>query len=241
MLKDTLVANPLDNSEADAAKDVYVGSDEQPLIYETVPVYAEILSDLIASMQPRTILEFGCNAGRNLNLLRSKAPEAVLTGVDVNPKAAEQAKNLHGLDVTIADEGWIQRQATDAFDVSFTVSVIDHMPYPETVLRELLRITKHYLVLFELAHDRIGRTTHNLFVDGDQARLVPAYRYSYTHDYRHECERKFGAQCLMDAKFPIGESNLLDLYRLYVFSKSKDLCAKSVLSSVRFEPIDGSR
>jgi SAM-dependent methyltransferase len=184
------------------------------------------------------VLEFGCNAGRNLVLLRDKLPAAALTGVDVNPEAIRLGKEIYELDLTLADEDWLTRQSDDAFDVSLTISVVDHMPYPETVLRHLLRVTKHYLVLFELVHDRIGKTTHNLYLDDAQATLKPAYRYSYTHDYRYECERKFGAHCLLDAKFPIGPDNLLDLYRLFVFSKRRDFRERSVIRSVRMTPID---
>ena len=121
--------------------------------------------------------------------------------------------------------------------MTFTISVIDHMPYPENVLRQLLRITKHYLILFELAHDRIGKTTHNLYLEGETATLRPAYRYSYIHDYRHECERKFGAHCLLDAKMPIGRDNLLDLYRLYVFSHRGEWRDQSAIQSIAFKPL----
>lgn len=237
MKVDTLVTNTLAERELHEAKDVYVGSAEQATTYDVVLPYAKLVADLIGSMRPRSVLEFGCNAGRNLDRIRSCLPDAKLTGIDVNPAAIEAGRKLFDLDLRVSDENWLCDQADDSYDVSLTVSVIDHMPYPETVLRHLLRITKHYLVLFELAHDRIGKATHNIYFEDDSVSIKPAYRYSYTHDYRYECERKFGAHCIVDLKFPIGKDNLLDLYRLYVFSKQPTLRDTSVVRSILLHPI----
>lgn len=234
---DTFVTNTLIEREALDAKNVYVGSDEQAMTYDTPHPYAELIADLIGSMRPKTVLEFGCNAGRNLDQIRRRVSDAQLTGVDINPKGIELGRKQFGLDLQVADEDWLTRQAEDVFDVSLTVSVIDHMPYPETVLRHLLRLSKHYLVLFELAHDRIGKATHNIYIDADKVSLKQTYRYSYIHDYRYECERKFGAHCIVDLKFPIGSDNLIDLYRLYVFSKQPALRDTSVVQSVLLHPI----
>lgn len=239
MKVDTLVVNTLGEAEALRAKEVYVGSEEQALTYTgELPAYARVIADLIASMRPGTVLEFGCNAGRNLDLIRERSPETQLFGVDVNQKSIERGRELYGLDLRVADESWLAEQPENCFDVSLTVSAIDHMPYPETVLRDLLRVTRHYLVLFELSQDRIGKATHNLYLSDDGATTTKTtYRYSYIHDYRHECERKFGARCLIDAHFPIGEDNLLDLYRLYVFSKCEHLRTRPALQSLAWAPI----
>jgi SAM-dependent methyltransferase len=235
---DTIVTNTLSEQESLQAKQVYVGSEEQALTYgERVPHYASTIAELIASMRPQTVLEFGCNAGRNLDQIRRRLPGARMLGVDINQKNVEQGKKLFDLNLEVADENWFARQSEDSFDVALTVSVIDHLPYPEAVLRQLLRISKHYLVLFELAHDRIGKATHNLYLTEDSATIKPAYRYSYIHDYRHECGRKFGACCLLDLHFPIGTDNLLDLYRLYVFSKREDVRTRALVHSITWSPI----
>ncbi len=234
---DTIVDNTLTEREVGDAKRVYVGSGEQARTYTSPQPYAEVLADLIGSMQPHSVLEFGCNSGRNLNEIRARAPVAALKGVDVNPDAVAFGRAEFGLDLEVADEDWLAAQGDDAFDVSLTVSVIDHMPYCESVLRHLLRITKHYLVLFELAHDRIGKATHHLTLGPAGAVVKDAYRYSYIHDYRHECERKFGAACIVDVKFPIGGENLLDLYRLYVFSKQPQMATQSVINAISLRPI----
>lgn len=238
MRNDTLVTTPLDAEEAKQAKEVYFDSTEQPVTYKSGPPhYATLVADLVASMQPESVLEFGCNGGRNLALVRDRWSKARLSGVDVNALNIEAGRKQFGLQLEVADENWLRDQPADSFDVSFTVSVIDHIPYPEMVLRDLLRVTKHYLVLFELAHDRIGKASRNLAITDTEATLTSSYRYSYIHDYRHECERKFGAKCYLDVHYPIGEKDLHALYRLYVFSKRPELTTRRVLQSVTWKPI----
>jgi SAM-dependent methyltransferase len=235
---DTIVDNPVDDAEIAGAKDVYVDVEEQPVTYgAAVPDYAKFVSGVIASLKPRRVLEFGCNGGRNLDLIRAVHADASYQGVDVNPMNVKRGRDLFGLDLVVGDENWLKSQKTDAVDVAFTVSVIDHIPFPEESLRQLIRISSEYLVLFELAHDRIGRATHNLRYDETTAELAPVYRYSYIHDYRYECERKFGCTCVADVRFPIGSEYLWDLYRLYVFTKRKDTYAVPAINTLAMRPI----
>ena len=149
MKVDTIITNTLTAQESLQAKQVYVGSDEQTLSYgDRVPQYATTIADLIASMAPLSVLEFGCNGGRNLDQIRQRLPRASLLGVDINQRNVEKGRQLFKLDMQVADENWLADQPGDGFDVTLTVSVIDHLPYPEAVLCQLLRITKHFLVLF---------------------------------------------------------------------------------------------
>jgi hypothetical protein len=89
---------------------MYVGSTEQPMSYDQPTPYAQTIADLITSMRPDSVLEFGCNAGRNLDQLRRQLPGARLFGVDVNPTGIEQGRDLFGLELELADEAWLTRQ-----------------------------------------------------------------------------------------------------------------------------------
>jgi len=235
---DTIVTSPLHDEEAKEAKDVYIGAEEQTPDYDSgIPAYSRFVVEAIASMKPSSVLEFGCNAGRNLDLLRKIHPDARYVGVDVNPLSVERGRKRYGLDLLVSDEAWLRSQSTDSFDVAFTVSVIDHIPYPEEPLRHLLRISRHNLVLFELAHDRVGLATHNMRQTESSASLVPVYRNSYIHDYRYECEKKFGCICTADIRYPIGSDNLLDLYRLYVFTKRWDQYSVPQIANFSMKPV----
>jgi SAM-dependent methyltransferase len=168
--------------------------------------------------------------------VRQLTPKSTLLGIDVNPLNVERGRALYDLDLRVGDDNWLSEQDDDSVDVSFTVSVLDHIPFPEAALRHLLRISSQYLVLFELAHDRVGRATHNAQRSGDVVTLTEVYRYSYIHDYRYECERKLGATCVVDVRFPIGPNNLLDLYRLYVFTKRAERFATPSIATLKLTP-----
>lgn len=240
---ETTVVHPLDDEEATRSINAYVGSSDQMVVYETpTPFYARTICSLVSSMSPSSVFEFGCNGGRNLSLLRKNLPNARLVGVDINPKNVEignQVFSADGLHLSVGGVEDLSLVADSAFDVVLSVSVADHIPYPEKALRNLLRIAKNYLVLFEPHYDRIGKADKNHELTARGLLCSPAYRYSYLHDYRYEIEKKLGAECLLDAKFPIGEKNTLDLYRLYIFSKEEKVKSKCFIKEIVWQPLTG--
>ena len=222
--------------EADAAKKWYFNSTVQPLVYgEATPAYARIVTDCVASMAPASVLEFGCNAGRNLPLLRASLSGARLLGIDVNPLAVEQGKEMFGLDLRAGDETALAEFRDAEIDVTFTVSVLDHFPAITSVSRELVRITGHALVLLEITHSVEGKV---VTMADESGKAIEGYPFSYFHNYRKVFEETLGCPCLLDAYVPVGTSNLLELYRLYVFAtrepKSSGICR---LRRVDFEPV----
>ena len=71
------VSSDLLHTDMERVKKFYCDSTVQPFYYEDrPPLYATIVSELIASLKPSSILEFGCNAGRNLDLIRRRVPRA---------------------------------------------------------------------------------------------------------------------------------------------------------------------
>jgi SAM-dependent methyltransferase len=203
--------------DAVAVKTWYSGSTVQPTTYERPMEHVQVLTRILASMDPESVLEFGCNAGRNLNLLRDLLPKASLVGVDLNALGIADGQQLYGLDLRVGDEDTVSRFATDEFDVTFTLSVLDHFPDITAVSTELTRITRRYLVLLEIAGDESGKATKMVGADGKQ---IAGYPFTYFHDYRQRIERELGHPCVLDAYFPVGTSNLLEFYRLYVFACS---------------------
>jgi len=222
--------------EADAAKKWYFNSTVQPLVYgEAAPPYARIVADCVASMAPASVLEFGCNAGRNLHLLRASLSDARLLGIDVNPLAVEQGKKLFGLDLRVGDETALAEFREAEIDVSFTVSVLDHIPDIASISRELVRITGHALVLLEITHSVDGKV---VTMADESGKAIEGYPFSYFHNYRKIFEETLGCPCLLDAYVPVGTGNLLELYRLYVFAtrepKSSGICR---LRRIELEPM----
>lgn len=202
-------------SEARQVKQWYANSDVQPRTYETPLPYAALVASTIASMKPASVLEFGCNAGRNLQLLRDLLPEACLVGTDLNADAVNDGKAMFGLDLRVGDDNTLHQFRDGEFDVVFTVSVLDHIPSIQQVSRELTRIAGRFLVLLEIVGPETGKA---LTMRNEQGEVIPGYPYTYFHDYRATFERKLGCPCILDAYVPVGRTNLLEYYRLHVFA-----------------------
>ncbi len=216
-----------------AAKAFYTNSEEQPASYDgPAPRYAEIVTDLIASMRPESVLEFGCNAGRNLALLQGKCASAKLVGIDLNPLMIERGRGMFGLDLRVGDEAALGALASGSSDVCFTVSVLDHIPFPEHTIRELIRVSRRFIVALEIVSETLGRATEMTDAEG---RRSPGYPFSYFHDYRYEFERKSGCTCLLDAYVPVSKGNLLDCYRLYLFSRQQGLLGRPIWETLRLD------
>ena len=214
-----ITSHPRGDEEVREAFGFYDGSSVQSPFYDDgVPSYAGFLAGVIASARPASVLEFGCNAGRNLDLLRGLLPAARLKGLDLNANMIERGRARYGLDLRVGNEAALAALPDASQDVVFTVSVVDHIPYPEFTLRHLLRVARHYLVLFEICNGQVGKAGAVLVGEDGGLRTGEGYPYSYLHDYRQECERKFGALCVADLHYPIQPGRLLDLYRLMVFA-----------------------
>jgi len=97
-----------------------------------------------------SIKEFGCNIGLNLLALKKLRPNLELAGVEINEKAAEQAKSL---DVAEIEVGSIIEECTEerTYDLTFTAGVLIHINpnMLEHVYRNLYNQSKRYILVAE--------------------------------------------------------------------------------------------
>jgi hypothetical protein len=96
------------------------------------------------------ILEFGANAGGNLLYALDQWPNASVTGVDIN-KIVEtpNAKNINYTGM-VGDEHTLKKFSDNEFDLSFTASVLDHIPSDKVsfgALKEMIRVSKRVVLL----------------------------------------------------------------------------------------------
>jgi len=111
-----------------------------------------VLTDTILGFHPSQVFEFGCGVGKNLlALLRQsdKVNEAV--GIDISPKNIEKAvdNGMKKGHVLVGDESFLNGFSFQRFDVSFTCSVLDHIPEIEKIVNNLKRISKKAVILAE--------------------------------------------------------------------------------------------
>ena len=235
-----ITSHPRGDEEICGAFGFYDGSSVQGPFYDhDVPAYAGFLAGVIASARPTSVLEFGCNAGRNLDQLRHLLPAARLQELDLNASMVERGRARYGLDFRVGNETALAALPDASQEVVFTVSVVDYIPYLEFTLRHLLRVARHYLVLFEICNGQVGKAGSVLVGEDGGLRTDEGYPYSYLHDYRQECERKFGALCVADLHYPIQSGRLLDLYRLMVFAPRPTDQTTSDVAAFALRPVEG--
>lgn len=121
-------------------------------ITECAETFSQIFKSLPADANLSSILEVGCNLGRNLEAL-SKITDAELFGIEPNDSARgilqgkgfikpDNIKNAIGVDIPFDDE---------AFDLVFTSVVLIHVPdnQIEQTLREIYRTSKRFILAKE--------------------------------------------------------------------------------------------
>lgn len=127
----------------------------------------------VLAFDPARVVEFGCNVGRNLLAIRDRAPSVGLLGIDVNAQAVAYGRKTWKLPLVVGDERAFAAQPDDAFDVLFTVSVVDHIAEPDPLLAQMARVAK-VLLLLEPWLDYEGKVP--------RTRIKQTSPYSYSWD-----------------------------------------------------------
>jgi len=98
------------------------------------------LLEKISRQQPRgTFLDVGCASGHLLNAVREKGYETY--GVELSDEAAQNARNKFGLNVITGDV-LSANYEQNFFDTVFIGDVLEHIPNPVSVMKEIHRISK---------------------------------------------------------------------------------------------------
>lgn len=108
--------------------------------YKSDQPYRGAIAAKVVEESPKRVLEFGCNVGRNLVAIRQLDASIHVEGVDVGHQPVRFGRQRYGLTLHEGDESWLTRQPDDAYDVAFTVSVLDHIADPDPVMAQLARI-----------------------------------------------------------------------------------------------------
>jgi len=99
---------------------------------------------LIGKYKPHRILDIGCGDGYLTNILSEEYPQAALYGIDVYPKHKKFKGEYKKGDITEA-----LPYKNGQFDCIVLGEVIEHVPNPDFVLREIYRVLKKngYLII----------------------------------------------------------------------------------------------
>jgi 2-polyprenyl-3-methyl-5-hydroxy-6-metoxy-1,4-benzoquinol methylase len=96
---------------------------------KNISYYARHKSIVISqnlTAQPKTILDFGCGIGRNIEFLKQYFPSAEVTGYDVSPESVEVAKKYNPL-TQFYDKTNV-RELESKVDIILIACVFHHIP-----------------------------------------------------------------------------------------------------------------
>lgn len=151
-----------------------------------------IYERVIQSREPQSlsnILELGCASGGNLKYFMDRIPAIHAVGVEVNEcvmSLVGQYPNFRGI---VGDEQSLRQFGSKAFDVAFTLSVLDHIPDENVVewtIRELVRVSTMTLLLepfIEGIHGDVSGKTREEVKKGLERPDKRFARHSYIWNY----------------------------------------------------------
>jgi SAM-dependent methyltransferase len=129
-----------------------------------------LCADVFSTLGLTSLLEMGCNSGRNLAFAKQILGPIRLKGIDVNARAIEyaQKRNADILYEVCDANDW--KEPRKSWDAILTMSVIDHIPDEviKTVAQNMVNTSKKNIVCVELW-------------DGGEGRRGP---YKYSRDLR---------------------------------------------------------
>jgi SAM-dependent methyltransferase len=132
--------------------EVYWGRVDDPAGDTVEKRRSEWLARLEPFREARSVLELGCNVGRNLFVLQQSYPALSLTGMDINRQSVEYAQARVRGDFLVGDLYEIDTALGDrTADVIFTMGVLIHLhpaTLPKIVSAMACRARRH-LVLVE--------------------------------------------------------------------------------------------
>ena len=109
-----------------------------------------IITRLVDMRNLISVLELGCNIGRNLGVLRKLFPKISLNAVELNAQALDVADANYKLDSKFAGS-ILEFQTDEFFDLVFTSGVLIHI-HPDNLLitmKKMFDFSRRYIIMVE--------------------------------------------------------------------------------------------
>lgn len=190
-------------------------------------------------------LDLGCGIGETTRqLARTSDKLSEIVGLELNPDLVETAKKVSsGQDDSLSfEQGDVSALefADDSFDFVFTRYLLMHLPEPEAVLKEMLRVCKPGGVV---AAQEPDFSFQRCYPDSwAYERLPDLFRRLFPDPFLGPkvCSlfRKLGygsSNVLVDCMVEVNQSDLRRCYRLSVEAMEKAVIEKGIYSEPEFE------
>lgn len=121
--------------------------EKNPLAKFFLDQFDFLLLSEIKKLKPTSLLDVGCGEGFTLDKLMQVHAAKKYAGIEYVDAAIALGKKLHPhVPITKGNIYQLPYKA-NTFDVVLCSEVLEHLEHPEEALKELQRVTKHYLVL----------------------------------------------------------------------------------------------
>lgn len=146
------------------------------IMFEKSPEVSVII-DFVKSLQPETILEIGCNFGRELKHLEGLSN---LYGIDTSSEKIEKARVYVKGTFKIADASQIPYK-NNKFDLVYSSGIFAHSQTEKikSIMDEMFRVSNKYILLVEyigshLSKNIVGNCKQNAWIH-DYNKLISGY------------------------------------------------------------------
>ena len=190
-------------------KDFWENGDEylrQCFILQHNKDYLEFLVSRVWKLdQVCRLAEFGCGSGKmGLELMSMLTLGSTYTGIDQSPALIEKGRqafmgtpwkaNLH--------EGSIYETpfGDDSFDVTMTHTVLMHVPYPEKVLQEMIRVTRPGGLVITC---EANRNAHTALLHIDEVNHQETVPLALFQTINREIRKRTGVDHNIGVKLPV--------------------------------------
>jgi len=120
---------------------------QNPLQKLLINNFYNYLVSAIKDLEIKSVLDVGCGEGFTLNKLSEEGIGEKLEGVDFLKKAIEIGKKLHPKLTLKQGNIYKLEYKNNSFDLVMATEVLEHLEDPKRGLRELVRVSKRYLLL----------------------------------------------------------------------------------------------
>jgi SAM-dependent methyltransferase len=128
-------------------------------------VALRFVSALVDELHIGSILDVGCGTGRGLQHVRARHPSVLARGLEPSPALIRRAIDVHGISAEhlVCGRGESLPYGDQSFDAVCELGILHHVPDPNAVVREMLRVARRAVFISDGNRfgqgSRLGRIT----------------------------------------------------------------------------------